>query len=451
MLPKSPVLGSLRYFEIYSQFDGPKCFSVINNNGQLFLAYWAGFKKDENKDHWFYVSVSEKTLDALKRETISVRDVFLKTELNPLLVKTCCDKLNELDDVDFLGLNAIAGMNIPPKEYFLDPDEVESIEKSSKWLFELNISKNAQKHSFPYGDSVNRILESLTDMIDSFMRVGTREKPSLYPMSAVEGSFELKMGATDEKKAINALIAISESINANEKIAEFAKDRSLDPVKLKDFIDVINNSNVSVTLTPKTFSILEHPIIIKGKALKSLVQQLGSSTSVFIDSTLVPQANDINKVIEVVNIRARGERLEHENIEGLSSDRQIKYYTDAAYCLGLMKKNLTVTPSGYFLASRQDERSRYEVLADRFESSEFGWAWMKWSSVSAMRDLSPETAEVFLNECVPGLSQDTAKRRATTLVIWLNTLSEYRRSYQQNKQNIDIVDEYKNENLIETS
>lgn len=200
MLPKSPILGTLQYFEIYSQFDGPKCFSAINNNEQLFLVYWAGYKKDEKKDHWFYVSVSEKILDALKRELLSVRDVYLQSELNPLLVKTDCSAQGMLDEVDFLGLESIANMNIPPKEFFIDPEEVESIAKSSKWLFELNISRNSKKHTFPSGDTVSRVLESLTDMVDSFMRIGTKEKPAVYPMSAVDGSFELKMGSTDEKK-----------------------------------------------------------------------------------------------------------------------------------------------------------------------------------------------------------------------------------------------------------
>lgn len=431
MLPKSPVLGSLRYFEIYSQFEGPKCFSVINNNGQMYLAYWAGYKKDEKSDHWFYVSVSDKTLTQLKRESISVRDVFVKSELTPMLVKTDGAKDKNIDVVDFLSADAISKMNIPPAGFFIDPDEVESIEKSSKWLFELNISRRAKKNTFPSGDSVSSVLESLIDMIDSFMRLGTKEKPSIFPMSAVDGSFELKMGSTDENKTFDALIAISESLNAGSQIARFAKDRNLDPVKLKEFIDVINNFSVDVVLTPKTYSQLGKPIVIGGNELKSIVQHLDGSSAQFIDSSLIPQANDLDKVIEVVEMRARGDILHHDNIDELSSPRQVRYYTDAAYCLGLMKKNLSVTPAGYFLVARQDKDSRYEVLADRFESSELGWTWMKWSNVYSMRDLNPETAQEFLNDCVPGLSQDTARRRANTVAHWLVTLRPYRRYYRQ--------------------
>lgn len=214
-------------------------------------------------------------------------------------------------------------------------------------------------------------------------------------------------------------------------MAEIAKERYLDPVKLREFVDIISSSSISVTLTPKTFSLLEKPIVLKGNNVKSIIKHLESSTALFIDSSLIPQANDLNKVIEVVQLRAKGELLNHENIDGLSSIRQVKYYTDAAYCLGLMKKNLTVTSSGNFLASRKDIDARYEVLADKFESSEFGWAWMKWSSVSTMQELEADTAEPFLNDCVPGLSSDTARRRSNTLKHWLNTLTKYRRDYRQ--------------------
>lgn len=430
MIPQNTFLGNLSYYEIYSKFDGPKCFSLVNSLEQYFLVYWAGYKKDEKKDHWFYVVVSKKILDSLRRREISVRDVYLNSEASPVLIKTGLVSENSFDDFSFISTEDIKSKSIPPADFFIDPEEIVSIQKSSNWVFEINISKRAKKSEFPSGESVRNILESFSELIESFMRAGTREKRGIFPMSAVEGSFELKMGSTHVDKTLSALVAVSDSINAGDNIVEIAKKNNLDPVKLKEFVDVINSSSVNVTIKPKTFSVLKREIKLHAANTEKAAELLENSASMYISSALVPQANDIQKVIDVVEKRARGEILHYENIDELSSDRQVRYYTDAAYCLGLMKKNLSVTPAGYFLASRTDKTEKYQVLADRFESSEFGWAWMKHSNVNSMWDLDPDSAKEFLIACVPGLSADTARRRATTLAKWLLVLSKYRRKYQ---------------------
>lgn len=430
MLPMNTFLGNLKYYEIYSEFDGPKCFSLVNGLEQYFLVYWAGYKKDENKDHWFYVFVSKKILDSLKRREVSIRDVYLNSDASPILIKTGAVSSDSNNDFEFISKKYISGKSIPPADFFIDPEEIVSVQKSSNWVFDINISKRAKKNEFPSGESVRNILESFSELIESFMRAGTREKPGIFPMSAVEGSFELKMGSTDVDKTLSALVAVSESINAGNNIVEIAKRNNLDPVKLKEFIDVINSSSVNVVIKPKTFAVLKKEITLHTAMTEKAAELLENSTSMYISSALVPQANDIQKVIEVVEKRARGEILHYESIDELSSGRQVRYYTDAAYCLGLMKKNLSVTPAGYFLASRTDKTEKYQVLADRFESSEFGWAWMKHSNVNSMWELDPNSAKEFLIACVPGLSTDTARRRATTLAKWLLVLSRYRRKYQ---------------------
>ncbi|MDZ7867781.1 MAG: DUF6575 domain-containing protein [Rheinheimera sp.] len=439
MLPTNTYLGSLKYYEIYCEFDGPKCFSLVNNLEQYFLVYWAGYKKDENKDHWFYVFVSKKILDALKRKEISVRDVYLNSDASPILIKTGLISKDPSNDFEFISTKYIKEKSIPPADFFVDPEEIVSVQKSSNWVFEINISKRAKKNEFPSGESVRNVLESFSELIESIMRSGTKEKPEIFPMSAVEGSFELKMGSTDADKTLNALVAVSDTISAGHNIIEVAKNNSLDPVKLKEFVDVINSSSVNLTIRPKTFSVLKKDIVLQASTTERTAVLLENATSMFISSALVPQANDIEKVIDVVEKRAQGEILHYENIHELSSERQVRYYTDAAYCLGLMKKNLSVTPAGYFLASRTDKTEKYQVLADRFESSEFGWAWMKYSKVNSMWDLDPNSAREFLLACVPCLSADTARRRATTLAKWLLILSKYRRKYETENCGSDLT------------
>jgi len=72
-------------------------------------------------------------------------------------------------------------------------------------------------------------------------------------------------------------------------------------------------------------------------------------------------------------------------------------------------------------------------LADRFESTDFGWAWMTWARVQYMTELNPETAADFLINSVPDLNETTAKRRASTLAKWLTELQPYHRKYKSSE------------------
>ena len=124
-----------------------------------------------------------------------------------------------------------------------------------------------------------------------------------------------------------------------------------------------------------------------------------------------------------------GTPLIPENINGLTTPRQVRYYTDAAYALGLITRDKQLTAAGHFINSRYDKDLKYEILADRFESTDFGWAWMTWAKVQYMTELNPETATDFLLACVPGLNDVTARRRASTLEKWLIKLKPYHRKY----------------------
>ena len=153
-----------------------------------------------------------------------------------------------------------------------------------------------------------------------------------------------------------------------------------------------------------------------------------------IDSIKILQANDIGKVLDVVKMIGEGTLLIPENIDGLTTPRQVQYYKSAAYALGLATKDNRLTPAGYFINSHYaDRRNQYEILADRFESTDFGWAWMTWARVQYMTELNPETAADFLIDSVPDLNETTAKRRASTLAKWLIELQPYHRKYTSNR------------------
>lgn len=435
MIAQNTYLGDLKYYEIYDDFDGPKCFSVINNLKQLYLVYWAGVGESAFSDTWLYSSITEKRLDRVRRQEESIRNVFLQPELNVYFVKTNYESGES--QADFIPRGKINQFNIPPDDFEFDLAEIEIVSDENDWHFELNIQRRSDKHAFPDRKMVTRVLDAFSEIIELLMLDDTRKIPKVYPKSAVPGSFEVKLATNDDANASKAIQAFNLLLQDINKLDENLKASALDPYRVKELLEIIEQHKLTVTITPRTYQFLSSAIRLDTVKFDELIDKLNDSTIVLVDSINVPQANNIDRVIEVVKKRDRGEKLNHENIDGINSARQVKYHTDAACCLGLMKKNLSVTSAGRFLASKSDTASQYEFLADRFESSDFGWSWIKWSGVNTMMDLDPLTASKFINECVAGLNEETAGRRATTLTKWLQVLKPYRRLYSN--QNIDDV------------
>lgn len=431
MIAKNTFLGALEYYEIYDDFDGPKCFSVINNLKQLYLVYWAGSVEKNTVDTWLYTNITEKRLDSVRRQDESIRSVFINPELNVYFVKTYY--ASGLSDVEIIPRDKLNEFNLPPENFEFEPEEIEIVNEENNWHFELNIQRRSDKHAFPDRKMVTRVIDAFSEIIESLMLDGTRKIPKVYPKSAVPGSFEVKLATSDDESASRAIQTFNTLLQDINKLDENLKASALDPYRIKELLEIIEQHRLTVTITPRTYEFLSKTIKLDTQKLDELINKLNNSTAVLVDSINVPQANNIDRVIDIVKKRDRGEKLNHENIDGINSPRQVKYHTDAACCLGLLKKNLSVTSAGRFLASKLDEASQYEFLADRFESSDFGWSWMKWSGVSTMVDLDPSTAASFINECVAGLNEETAGRRATTLTKWLEVLKPYRRCYSNQK------------------
>ena len=77
----------------------------------------------------------------------------------------------------------------------------------------------------------------------------------------------------------------------------------------------------------------------------------------------------------------------------------------------------------------QTPEERLRAASLWFESSTCGDAWIRWSGGATLLDVAPHTAADFLRASAPGLSRDTADRRAQTLASWHRALSphHYRR------------------------
>jgi len=438
-LPTDTILGRLRFFEIYDEFFGPKCFSVKDELGRLYLVYWSGDYDEGSSTKWVYMPVSHKILDELLREEYSFNKAFSESK-QLMLVSTYAADRNQKTTIEALDSVIRNSVNLPPADFSIDVDEIQSLDPESKWDFNLRIAKSRDKES-PKSSVVTKVIDAFNEIVESLMRGDTHKRPSVRPICATHGSFDMKLGASDHEKAAIAIEQLSSLLEDADTLEQKLANLNIDPYRLKDLLDIVNLNKLELTLKPKTSEVLEKPVRITSSGLSSVIKKLEDSTVTIIDSTKVPQANDLDRVIDIVEHRVEGGELKHELISGISSQRQVAYHTHAARCLGLLNNSNTVTTAGRVLAQKNGKIAKYQYLADRFESSDFGWAWMKWANVTSITELAPKSSEQFIKDCVKGLRRTSIERRASSLTSWASVLQDHRRSYDDMPSRLECVQE----------
>lgn len=423
-LLRTRELGKLELYEVYDYFDGPKFFSVKNNFGELYLVYWSGDYQSEESTKWLYLRVSENRLNQVRKSLLSVFEAFRTPERDLFCV------LQSFDGRRVVVHDAAGqSINFPPEDFEFDIEDIEVVHPEADWLFELGIYKRA---STPNTTLVSRVIDVVTSILEELIEIGGRAEPKLYPLTAAYGSFKVKVGSNCTAETEVALGKLSKILNPESEDMDIISRYRIDPYRIQELLELVSTNKIELRFSSKSSDALVDEISIDSSVSDALIERVVSSSSVFVDSIKVPQANDLDRVITVVCRKAEGLSLDHEHIEGISSKRQVRYYTDAAFTLGLLERNTAITSAGLFLASLETQIQRYKFLADRFESSDVGWAWIRWANVSSLNQLDPATASVFIRECVKGLNDETSDRRGTTLFRWWQILSPHCRGYRLN-------------------
>jgi hypothetical protein len=426
-LPKDTFLGRLSFFEIYDDFLGPKCFSVKDDLQQLYLVYWSGDYDQGTSTKWLYVPVSSRILDALLREETSFYEVFSNSK-RLMIISTYSSERKLKTTIEVLNEDNRCSINLPPVNFSIDPLDIQSIAPESKWDFNLRIAKRSGKGS-PADSAVTKVLDAFGEIVKLLMKDKQNKQPSVYPLTAGYSSFDVKLGTSNQERAAVAIELLESILSDKGNIEERLDELGMDPYRLKDLLDVVNLEKLELTLKSKTSDTLNKPIKISSSNLLPLIKKLEESKTIIIDSLKVPQANSLDRVVDIVKHRVNGGELKHELIDGITSQRQVSYHTHAARCLGLLNNNNTITSAGRVLAQKDNRVAQYQFLADRVESSDFGWAWMKWACVANITDLDPNSAEAFIRACVKGLRRTSINRRASSLSRWITLLKKHRRDY----------------------
>ncbi|EGU31573.1 hypothetical protein VII00023_02339 [Vibrio ichthyoenteri ATCC 700023] len=426
VLPYDTELGRLRFFEIYDDFFGPKCFSVKDELEHLYLVYWSGDYDNGACTKWIYLPITHSALDALLREENTVHQAFVNSKRLKVM-SVYNDRPTKFESISCYDLTAV---NLPPECFSFDSEEIQFIAPESKWDFNLRIAKETNNKKTPTDSVISIILDAFGDIVRDLMKDGSRNEPSLFPLTADYGSFDVKLGTSDKDRANVAISLLGSLLSDVDSIEDQLARIELDPYRLKNLLDIVEFHRLELTLKAKTSTSLDKPLVLSAAKLLPVIKTLQKMTLVIIDSNKIPQANKLGRVIEVVKILANRTELTHEQLEGLTTKRQVQYYTHAAQCLGLLHKNLSLTSAGEVLLQRESQAAQFEYLANRFESSDFGWAWIKWAQVKNLTELDESSAEDFLKECAKGLHRGTIKRRARGLDAWVKTLKKYYRQHQ---------------------
>lgn len=425
-LPKSVEFGSLDLKATYSFYDVPRVFIAYSvKKKSKFLAYW--IDESESYDDWYYVNVNDDEISRLEASVIQLRDIFsykdtykVRSYFNP----------KQSGTVEELNYKEVDPEALPPFGITVKKSDQD---KNKYLLIEKNISDfryDQDHHEIRlFRDRGNKTIEwePVQKIVGSWSKIYLEvtdslklKDPSLVPESSEVGSYKVKFSAHHNDELISNALKIFNLITDNN-IAELKK-LNIDLQIIEELISHLKEYNVKFEIRSNSGATLK---VIDPKEIKDLDERLTEYNLETITSSKVPQADELSRLITLVKKLSNNETFNDES-EGITH-RQVNYYKTAAFLLGLVKQNgLILTPLGWKVALADSEKQAYLILAECFENSECGWAWLKHTQSKSVYDLDPDTATDFLLTKSLGLSESTAKRRATTLKSWINEFKSFK-------------------------
>ncbi|EKN3731992.1 hypothetical protein OU760_001118 [Yersinia enterocolitica] len=418
-----PFLGDLCISNIYEEYDGPRLFSVENEVGSAFIAYWIG--NNDDFDNWFLIPCSKSKIIAYEKKNIDLLTLLSQQEqanFYKIEIPFCESKQLNITPMPSREINSI---KLPRSGLYVEDITTVSLAKINEALIpthELKVSKsNKDAKKNVLLEHVTRVCEKFSELVNSFNATNGIQG-SIQPLNARYGSFVLSLHAEEMMKFEKTLERISELMLNQRDITPYLRDNDIDIKSFCSLLEAIVSTSVNFELKSKFSD--DSIIIIYKKDAVSYLKSISGLALQYVSSYQVPQANDLTKVFKIVDMTWNGDDI---NPITLGVDkRHVAYYKHAAKSMGFLESNGSITSTGQKIASSlEDIGLRYRIAARSFESSNCGWAWVNWSGVNKLSDIDPESAENFLLESCPSLSEETAKRRATTLSKWCRELKPY--------------------------
>lgn len=425
-LPKSVEFGSLNLKATYSFYDVPRVFVAYSAKKKSnFLAYW--IDESESYDDWYYVSINEDEILRLEASLIQLRDIFSYKETFKVRSYFNSKQKSVIEALTYKEIDpeALPPFGITVKKSEQDENKFLLIEKNiSDFRFdkdhhEIRLFRDRGNKTIEW-EPVQKIVGSWSKIYVEVTDSLKLKDPSLVPESSELGSYKVKFSAHHNDELISNALKIFNLITDNN-ITELKK-LNIDLQVIEELISYLKEYNVKFEIRSSSGATLK---IVDPKEIIELDKSLTEYNLETITSSKVPQADELSRLITLVKKLSNNEPFNEESEE--ITHRQVNYYKTAAFLLGLVKQNgLILTPLGWKVALASTAKEAYVILAECFENSECGWAWLKHTQSKSVYDLDPNTASDFLLTKSLGLSESTAKRRATTLKSWINEFKSHK-------------------------
>ncbi|EPB7271976.1 MULTISPECIES: DUF6575 domain-containing protein [Klebsiella] len=422
-----PFLGNLNILNVYIEYEGPRLFSLENETGASFISYWIGDDSDYEK--WFLIPCSKARIIAFEKKQIDLKkllsqqeqDYFYKIEMPFDGGKEC--SFNALQSKD------IYGIKLPKDGIFVH--EIRVFDNSTVDLnlvptHEVKISKtNKDTKSNVLLNHLTKVCENFCDLAHGFNSSRKVRDSSIQALNARYGSFAINLHANDLEKFEKIFSEIASLMLFRKPVLPFILQNDIDIRAFCGLLDAIVSTSVNFEFT--SVHSKERVITINKNDAIVYLKELSEKSLEYISSIRVPQANDIDKVFQIVDLIWQKEIINAEilNVE----PRHVSYYKHATRILDFVKSDGSLTSLGQKIALTSDKNKRMSITAKAFEESDCGWAWINWSDVTEIKDVDPDKATIFLRERCPSLTGTTVKRRADTLTSWYNKLVPYYISY----------------------
>ena len=417
----NPFLGSLSIINVYIEYDGPRCFSLENETGSSFIAYWLG--DEDNYEKWFVIPCSKARVIAFEKKKIDLRQLLSQQEQDYFY--SLYLPFGPSEDITIVPALAksIFSIRLPKPGIFVENIQIYSPSLTNENLLsthELIISKSSpdSKRNVML-NQITKVCENFCDLAFGY-NSSFKIKGNIQTLNARYGSFAINLHADELEKFETVFSVLAEMMINKKDILSFIVENNIDIKDLCSLFEAIYSTHVDFEL--KSVHLKDRVIKIYKNDALTYYKKLSRLSLEYISSIRVPQANDLNKIFIIVELLWASQIITAE-VLGVDK-RHVGYYKQAARLLGFVKSDGSLTTSGQRLALASSEL-KMRLTARAFEASDCGWAWINWSEATSLKDLDESTAEMFLTERCPRLSGTTVKRRADTLRIWHKKLMPF--------------------------
>ncbi|PWD68933.1 DUF6575 domain-containing protein [Pectobacterium versatile] len=416
---KDSMFGELKYENVYEFFEGPKFFSVTNEINSLFVVYWLGDYDDFDK--WVVIPISAGRLESLERKRIDIHSVLIHQEQKKYYQFDVYYEDERVVESELDSFSVSNNMTLPQSGLFISSVlPVLANGKIGKAIefstHEIHVEKTKSSTDPLVLNGVSKLFECFNNLYSSIIS-SFDEKDLMRPVSGRPGSFVLSFQAEKMQKVEPLLKELNDLTSLRGDIVSFIKNNNIDAQMLSALFDsVVNTSSIFELKSNYTDEVI---LTVRKTDAEFYSKTLANMSAQVVGGYQVPQANLIDQVFKIVELKWKGVYLDVVST-GLDP-RHILYYIHAGKILGLLNENGSVSALGQQLAESEHEK-RLRIAARGFEASHCGWAWIQWSQAKNLSELDPSTAEPFLFDMCLSLSDETKKRRASTLRQWCEAL-----------------------------